>query len=787
MSPERLPTIREVRIRNFKSFRSLNLPLLPGITGITGPNGSGKSNLLESIAFVLGHRGRGLRAARLGNLVSRGARRAEVTLKIATRSGERTVSRGIRGSTGFYRIGGRIVPRYRAELLLRELGYRADWYTYVAQGTVTRLVEMSPRERVGIVEEISGVREFERRRAEILTRLGEVEGRLEVIRARLSERERFLSSLARRIELMRRREELERRALSLRKAVLLEELNRVRGRISELRLGLEGGGEAGGDSNPDVEMEAVEAAIREAERRLRELESDEHMRIAREAESVRLRIRSKRRELSAVEREIEAIRATLSSVGELGVPREISGVEGVLGTVSQLIKPLPGYERAYRAAAGGRAGDVVVESLDLALSLRGALRRSGRRVRLIPLDVVRPGRPPSPPGYSLGLMIEHLSYDPDLDGVARAVFGGTVVVRDLRDVSRGDIGRARFVSLDGDLMERDGSVIVTPDRSGVRGRLERLDELEAERERLRSELADLERRVSSLPDESSVRRMAEELRGVRSSLSRLRERKERILRLRLEEARRRAAVSEELGRLEAREEQILRELDSLGDVEPADPGWGDPSSALAAVRAELRSLPAPDPGLEEEYGRELEKVKLARAEAEEIERERMEVLEALRRATGERDGALADAVGRLAEAFSKIYGEVSGGSARMWLSGSWPDAALEIEVIPPGKPPTRLESLSGGEKSVAALALVAAVAAVRPSPIYLFDEADAMLDAENCRRFAKILRILAYSGSQVLVVSLKRETLSEADRILGVTDSGGRSRVVGVDLSRYPG
>ena len=135
--------------------------------------------------------------------------------------------------------------------------------------------------------------------------------------------------------------------------------------------------------------------------------------------------------------------------------------------------------------------------------------------------------------------------------------------------------------------------------------------------------------------------------------------------------------------------------------------------------------------------------------------------------------------------FSALYPRLVGGG-RAELTLTEPKAPLrtgiEILVEPPGKRPQSLGLLSGGEKAMAALALVFAVFQVKPSPFCLLDEVDASLDDANSRRFNGMLREMA-SETQFIVVTHNRTTMEVADRLYGVTmQKPGVSSVVSVRL-----
>jgi chromosome segregation protein len=107
-----------------------------------------------------------------------------------------------------------------------------------------------------------------------------------------------------------------------------------------------------------------------------------------------------------------------------------------------------------------------------------------------------------------------------------------------------------------------------------------------------------------------------------------------------------------------------------------------------------------------------------------------------------------------------------------------PEMGVEIEVTPPGKATKRLSLLSGGEKSLVALAFMFAVFLARPCPFYILDEVEAALDDINIDRFLELVR--RYSDrAQFIVVTHQKRTMDAADTLYGVSMGGdGVSRVV---------
>ena len=149
------------------------------------------------------------------------------------------------------------------------------------------------------------------------------------------------------------------------------------------------------------------------------------------------------------------------------------------------------------------------------------------------------------------------------------------------------------------------------------------------------------------------------------------------------------------------------------------------------------------------------------------------------------DSEILDAFSRcyrdVAERFNTLFGVLfEGGAGRLYLTepDNPLDSGVEIEARPAGKNLRRLALLSGGERSLAALAFLFAVFASQRSPFYVLDEVDAALDDVNLHRFLRLLEEFRHEA-QLVLVTHQRPTMEIADCLYGVTmRPGGSSRVI---------
>ena len=135
--------------------------------------------------------------------------------------------------------------------------------------------------------------------------------------------------------------------------------------------------------------------------------------------------------------------------------------------------------------------------------------------------------------------------------------------------------------------------------------------------------------------------------------------------------------------------------------------------------------------------------------------------------------------------FDKVFKEMFGGghgSLELQEDEDLLEAGIQIIAQPPGKKLQNMMQLSGGEKSLTAIALLFAIQNLKPSPFCLLDEIEAALDDSNVDRFAKYLHKLT-KNTQFIVITHRRGTMVASDRLYGITmQEKGVSTLVSVSL-----
>ena len=175
---------------------------------------------------------------------------------------------------------------------------------------------------------------------------------------------------------------------------------------------------------------------------------------------------------------------------------------------------------------------------------------------------------------------------------------------------------------------------------------------------------------------------------------------------------------------------------------------------------------------------------------EDLKRSKRDLLDIIREVDERIERVFTEAYHDVAVQFERVFSRLfPGGEGRLILTD--PDnmltTGLDVEARPPGKKIKRLSLLSGGERSLVAVALLVSIFTARPSPFYILDEVEAALDDANLGRLILLLEELRDS-SQLIVITHQKRTMEIADALYGVTMRGdGVTTVVSQRMSEVAG
>jgi len=175
-----------------------------------------------------------------------------------------------------------------------------------------------------------------------------------------------------------------------------------------------------------------------------------------------------------------------------------------------------------------------------------------------------------------------------------------------------------------------------------------------------------------------------------------------------------------------------------------------------------------------------ERIEKIKGEVEEAEHEKSMLLELIDQTIEKKRVRFEKVFNAVNTNFKEIFHELSGGEGEFLLDDPTNpvESGLEIRAAPRGKNPLRIDSLSGGEKSLTAIAFILAIQNYSPAPFYFFDEADMFLDSANSRNIASTIQKYT-RHNQFIMITLKEIVLSQADYFYGVSmhEEGGTSEV----------
>ena len=293
------------------------------------------------------------------------------------------------------------------------------------------------------------------------------------------------------------------------------------------------------------------------------------------------------------------------------------------------------------------------------------------------------------------------------------------------------------------------------------------------------------------------RRQSEAAREVAAQLDALRKQRsadERALEEAREHARRAELDEADLNvRLETSIDALRRDLDcepghAMGTECPPLADGANPRDRVRELERELRLMGPINPLALQEYEALQERNQFLESQLDDVKSTRRDLSKIIRAIDAEIVNVFASAYADVSQNFEALFETLfPGGHGRLKLTD--PDdlleTGIEVEARPSGKNVRKLSLLSGGERSLTALAFLFAVFRSRPSPFYVMDEVEAALDDVNLHRFLELMHEFRQEA-QLIVVSHQKRTMEAADCLYGVTmQPGGSSRVVSERVTSY--
>ena len=202
---------------------------------------------------------------------------------------------------------------------------------------------------------------------------------------------------------------------------------------------------------------------------------------------------------------------------------------------------------------------------------------------------------------------------------------------------------------------------------------------------------------------------------------------------------------------------------------------------LAAAERSLALLGKINPLALEEFSSLEERLKYLAEQLDDLKKSKKDLLDIIKEVDEKVQTIFEEAYRDTAREFEKIFARLfPGGEGRLILTdpSDLLNSGVDVEARPPGKRVKRLSLLSGGERSLTAVALLVAIFKSRPSPFYVLDEVEAALDDMNLGRLLTVLEELR-AASQLIIITHQKRTMEIADSLYGVTMRGdGVSEVI---------
>ncbi|MEM5829774.1 MAG: AAA family ATPase [Candidatus Aenigmatarchaeota archaeon] len=822
--------ITRIVLQGFKSFnKKVAIPFLPGFNVICGPNGVGKSNILDAIAFVIGSTSiKSLRAHKLHELIFHGgngkppAEVASVTMYLDNTNKlfpfedeEISVTRKVnRKGVSVYKLNGKNTTREKILEVLATARIYPDGHNIVLQGDVTNVIEMNPIERRSIIDEISGIAEYNEKKEKAMKDLAEVDAKLKEAEIVISERYDIFKRLEEERNAALRYQELQAQLQLLKASLAHRKIQEFSKTIEELNKEIEK--KERENELLKKEIEVIEAELERREKSIREIATklvaiSKKVEVEREISYLRTKILINKDKIDSNKKEIERIDSLIQRLKEIEAKSEVipkavkaiidQNIKGVFGVVSSLIKVPEKYQVAIEVAAGPHLNDIIVDSDETAKNCIEFLKKEKiGRATFLPLNKIKPvefeAKELLKEKDVIGVASKLIEFDKKFSPAIEFVFGNTVVVEDLEAMRRIGIGRARMVSLDGDLAERSGVMIggyyfraskIVPVKIEIEEYQKVKEKLKEEIKTFEKEIQECEARLKELSKSEEMKEFIdlEKLKiDTEQELDSLRQKRKIAYEQRL-------AIQTELNKLYIQKARIEAELETVkveaqqyGEVKPIEKSVRSLEIMIRQVQNELASLGAVNFKAIEQFEKFKSEFDEYKQKYEKILAEKKAVLEMIEEIEQKRREVFFKTLREVSDKFNEMFNKMTGGTASLELEDpNNLESGLLIQANPGGKMLLNIDAMSGGEKSLTALAFLFAVQEYRPAPFYILDEVDAALDKENSKKVAELLKALS-KEAQFIVITHNDTTITYGDMVYGCTMDRGETKILGVKLPK---
>ncbi len=789
---------KKIQLNGFKSFADkTNFLIEDGLTGIVGPNGCGKSNIVESLRWVMGEtsaksmRGSGMEDVIFSGTSNKTSKNiAEVSVTVANENNEGpvqfrdldeiSVRRKIEKDKGskFY-INNKEVRARDAQMFFADLSTGAHSPSMISQGRIGALVTAKPTDRRAILEEAAGISGLHVRRHEAELRLGAAENNLKRADELRRQQEKQLANLQKQAEEATKYKNMSDEIKKIEAGLYYLKLLEIDKEIKiENEINSEAEGEVSGFNEKISEIENFIKTETEKVNPLREKNIENLSKIQR----LNLELQGLDEENTRIQDEIENIKKSLRTFDE-----DINREKGIVIDANSNEKRLK-EEKSELIEIDSKYYDTEKKSNEDLDNSKNKLRKEIDKVKeLINLQK----------NSEAIIVLENCQLI--IEEYADSYSKNQNIKKDsVKRNERINIIDKEIESWKNLLSNSEKMVSELTDRKNkLNLQLEKLDnqpKLQAEKKGQISEGLRISEKEKE-DNESIIHSTDEKIDTLRAQLNEVQEQSIQIRERKASSGatieglkkRKNDLIDRITSELNLTEENIL-ENSSLYGAEDL-PDAVNQEDLLDKKRQEREKLGSVNLKADEETNK-------YEAEIKKMEQDRADLVSAIVKLKDSINELNQKGRERLIEAFEKVnrkFNEVytklfNGGNAKLELVDSEDplEAGLEMLVSPPGKRLQSITLLSGGEQALTALSLIFAVFLTNPSPICVLDEVDAPLDDANVTRFCSLLEeLIKITNTKFIIVTHHALTMSKMNRLYGVTmPEKGISQLVAVDLQK---
>ncbi len=762
------------------------------------------SNVIDGLTFVLGTTSaRLIRAQKLQNLIFNGgkdrkpAEFCEVSIyldnsdnKIPGDEKEIKITRRItRSGISIYKLSGHTVTRAKIIDILSYAGLSPEGHNIILQGDVTNIIQMNPKERREIIDDISGIAEFDDKKEKATKELEKVETRVRENMIVVAEKQRLVARLKEEKETAEKYKKLEQEMKSAKASAFKKKHEDALEKMAVLEKEI-----ASGSTDFDKmekEFDKLEKELEEKEKAVLKksdvlIKKSKNYDLQRQIDAIQTEIIRKKDRVDLYERELTRIRAESDDPSV----REIlaQNWDGVHGKFIDLVKIPKKFSTAMSVAIGKHANDIVVDDENIAANcIKHLKERKVGTARFIPLSIIRGREKREYKGHErlIGYAIDIIEYDRRYQKAAEFVIGNTLVV-DTIDTAK-KIRNFRIVTLDGDLVEESGAMIggfltrrnLTQSAS--------IGHIQEEMNKLIAEVVNAEKDVEKLKDQledegEAVQKLQESAGQDEKLLDELRKKRKDLYEQRLRAQGDVGKKKIEKARLEATLDNMKLEAKDHEGIALIKGSVEELEERARRCIIEINKLGPVNMKALDEYGTLNVEFEELRKKLDKLLEEKDAIMAVVQDVEKKRYDKFMETMNSINKYFGQIYTDLTGGEGRLRLEeDNNITTGLLIEASPSGKKILNLDSMSGGEKSMTSLAFLFSILQHYASPFYVLDEVDAALDKANTKRVMSLVKRYS-SNIQFIVISHSDTTIAEADKVYGVSMENGISKVFGIDL-----